>query len=250
MPIFDELHAFCAPDDAPEWTFELRPPTECYQWLQLCNRYNEENYEDEVVPLCPGKYFDDLFSKWNEVTRNSEVSPQLMLPNLREDEMFRLSNPRNAAVRRLNDDTFLTYAIELEMLAIYHRQIDFRHKPTYKNIKAIYHSAIQILYHVVEGKAVNYDPHYLIDLNKQEDKAREKLKAMRDPLKEDFMAMVYQYPSDLYQEDTTLTDEEQDNMFGFDNMESGEEESKATTQLPTPEDSNQVVPVIEVSKAM
>ncbi|KAL5530272.1 hypothetical protein ACEPAF_6529 [Sanghuangporus sanghuang] len=144
MPVFDELQAFSAPEDAPDWTFVLKPPTERYQWPQLCNRFNQENYEEEIIPSCPGKYFDDLFDKWNAVHQPAEEQPDLMVPKQPEGQLLKLSNPRDAAVRRLNDDAFLTYAVELETRALHRGQIDFSHEPTYKNVMGIYHSAIQI----------------------------------------------------------------------------------------------------------
>ncbi|KAL5476367.1 hypothetical protein ACEPAI_3467 [Sanghuangporus weigelae] len=330
MPIFDELHAFCQPEDAPEWTFTLRPPTERYQWPQLCNRFNEENYEDEIVPLCPGKYFDDLFDKWNAIHHNRDEIPHLMMANHSDEWLFKLSNPRDAALRRLNDDAFLTYAIELETQALHRGKINFRHETTYKNIMGIYHSAIQICayrrdmttailnrmmrwshyhpmsidamkyiiyiadqtgfyashtmqfmtvlnmtkyyegtryrtviearnattdelpldaieHHVVEGKEVNYDPHYLMELNNREEEAREKLQATRHPLLEDLMISVYQYPNELYQPDEMLTMSEQEDMYiHSDDTESSEEgESR---ELYTPANSAQTTPEAEESE--
>ncbi|KAL5508630.1 hypothetical protein ACEPAH_6249 [Sanghuangporus vaninii] len=144
MPIFNELHAFSTPEDAPDWTFVLRPPTERYQWPQFCNRFNQENYEEEIVPLCPGKYFDDLYDKWHSIHTTEKQGPKLMIPDPPNGELIRLSNARTASIRRLNDDAFLTYTVELEVRALNEGQIDFNHEPTYRNIMGIYHSAAQI----------------------------------------------------------------------------------------------------------
>ncbi|KAL5525769.1 hypothetical protein ACEPAG_7106 [Sanghuangporus baumii] len=330
MPIFDELQACCKPEHAPEWTFELRPPTERYQWPQYCNRFNQENYEEEIVPLCPGKYFDNLFLRWNKAYRAGAVRPQLMIPNQPSSDRLRLTDTQNAAVRRLNDEAFLTYAMELQLLAYQPGGIDFVHRQTRENVRALFHSALQIcayrrdltmdivdrigqwshyhairkelvdyinyiadqtslyavrtqqfiitlnmtkyyegtryqaimtngdaapslrdlLQHVVNGETVNYDPHYLLDLNRHEEETRETLGATKDLLEEDIMVTTYQFPSELYAVGRPFTMVEQEDTFGHSSeAESSEEED----ELPTPasiDNSDQDEPMIEEPEAM
>ncbi|KAL5527036.1 hypothetical protein ACEPAG_5827 [Sanghuangporus baumii] len=156
MPIFDELHVYCKPEGAPEWTFELRPPTEHYQWPQYCNRFNQENYEEEIVPLCPGKYFDNLFLRWNKAYKARGVRPQLMIPQQPSSDRLRLTNTQNAAVRRLNDEAFLTYAMELQLLAYQPGGIDFVHRQTRENMDIIDRIGQWSHYNAIRKGLVNY----------------------------------------------------------------------------------------------
>ncbi|KAL5511476.1 hypothetical protein ACEPAH_4693 [Sanghuangporus vaninii] len=103
----------------------------------------------------------------------------------------------------------------------------------------------EVEHHIVKGEEVNYDPQYLIELNENEEEARERLEVMRHPLDEDLMISIYQYPNKLYQPDKMLTMSiQEDSYMDSDNIESSEEDG-STEPLPTPEDSAQASPAIE-----
>ncbi|KAL5534741.1 hypothetical protein ACEPAG_1205 [Sanghuangporus baumii] len=111
-------------------------------------------------------------------------------------------------------------------------------------------SLCDLLQHVVNGNMVNYNPHYLIDLNRHEEEAREILEATKDLLEEDIMVTSYQFPRELYTAGQPFMMVEHKDTFGHSSeSEFSEEEGKLPTPPPI-DNSDQDKPMIEEPEAM
>ena len=146
MPVFSEFHYFNSEvitDFAMNVT--IQPPTDLFQWPQYSDRYNQEWFEEDVVPTNVGKHYEDFFEKWIDAAEvNNGQEPRLMVPKEREGGALTLDRTQARAVRRLNDEAYLVYVVELTYMVAKSEGIDMTDDLTRRIIIEHVHSAIQI----------------------------------------------------------------------------------------------------------
>ena len=99
---------------------KLESPKNKYQWPQLSNRWNTDVVTDEIIPENIGRYFDNVQELVSSHQAANLVPKTYIMISSYPNGLFKLTEAKYNAVRRLNDDMFIIYALDIIIAAAHH----------------------------------------------------------------------------------------------------------------------------------